>query len=597
MPEGHRREDLVAECAQWALRCGYKGDQLERGFEALVAATLAGAHRDVDLDDGKPENHVIRDDDLGIDIVLPAPTLETLILAQAKWTNPKKQAPQSEDEVRSFFAKHDALMNPEFIKTGGERAQELLGAYPDQIRDGWGIDYYFVTTRTASVKIRTIAQEASETFAVRGLNIACHFLDLREFLELKRHVSEQEAGLHELVELQFPRDKFLVLDQPRHHLVAEITGRKLRDLYKQYGERLFSANIRLPLSMQSGKNKRIRETASTDPADFLFYNNGVSAVCDEFTVVDNRVTVRRLQIVNGAQTTGAIGGIHELPAEVSVLFRLTASGSDDQDRFIDNVIRFNNTQTPVRDSDFRSNDPIQEFLGQELNKFSGRGPVAPFFYQHKRGLKQTGAKHRVVTFEDLARIRYSYLYDPILAYRRPSDLWTDETQYAKAFGIDGEKRDRWPDALVAETAVMIALADVADAQAKVARDEDPKLGYLVRLDLWVVGLFGQGLRELRKTRPDPVALAASRQSFTEAVEPLIEPAFASIMEAYERRLAKVGPQIRPEYNLARDPSSWDYARDLFAAKVQGKRIFSTSVLKSSGNGGPPRSTRKRGAVE
>src|SRR4051794_39185927 len=100
MPDATRRDDLLVECREWAVRCGYGPDSVDRGFEGLVASVLAGANRDVDLEDGKPENHVVRDDDLGIDIVLPSANMETLILAQAKWTNLKKQQPQGEDEVR-----------------------------------------------------------------------------------------------------------------------------------------------------------------------------------------------------------------------------------------------------------------------------------------------------------------------------------------------------------------------------------------------------------------------------------------------------------------------------------------------------------------
>lgn len=567
-----RREELITQCREWAVQCGYGPGQLERGFEALVAEILAGTIRDIELEDGRPERHVIRDNDLGVDVVLSSPTMETLTLAQVKWSNPKKQVAQGEDEVRSFFAKHDALVNPAFLATGSERAQELLGAYPDQIRDGWGVDYYFVTTRSASARIRGIAQSASETFAARGLNVACHFLDLAALLELQRHVREQLGGLHDEVPIRFARGKFIVIEQPRRHLIGELGGRSLRALYKQFGEQLFSYNIRLPLSMQSGKNKVIRQTAGEDPSDFLFYNNGVSAVCQDFSVADNLVTVRKLQIVNGAQTTGAIAQIHDLDAELSVLFRLTASEQYGQTEFIDRVIRFNNTQTPVRDSDFRSNDAIQEFLADALNKYSGKGACSPFFYQHKRGKKQVAGKHRILSFEDLARIRYSYLYDPTTAYKHPSALWTDDREYALAFGIDGVRLDRWSEEKVAETAIMVALTDLADQQAKAGREQNPAFGYLVRLNLWAVGLFGYGLREMTKTY-DPVAWAASRPAFESAVLPLVEPAFLSMTEVYDRRLAEKGPQIRPEYNLARDPVYWGQCRALFETKVKGKQIF------------------------
>lgn len=75
-----------------------------------------------------------------------------------------------------------------------------------------------------------------------------------------------------------------------------------------------------------------------------------------------------MQIINGAQTAYSIYSAYKecndeqraiLDEEVKITFRLLKSGGDEFDL---KVTKYTNSQNPVNDRDFWSNDPVQQSL-------------------------------------------------------------------------------------------------------------------------------------------------------------------------------------------------------------------------------------------
>ena len=144
---------------------------------------------------------------------------------------------------------------------------------------------------------------------------------------------------------------------PRKTLVALIQGTRLVSLFSEYHNLLFNLNIRLPLTTKK-VNPDIVATAANHPRDFFYYNNGVSAVASSFELAGGTVTARRFQIINGAQTVSALytAAASRSISKVQVLFRLTETAEEYGGDFTEKIIRYNNTQNPVKVSDFFSND-------------------------------------------------------------------------------------------------------------------------------------------------------------------------------------------------------------------------------------------------
>src|SRR5262249_12139415 len=145
---------------------------------------------------------------------------------------------------------------------------------------------------------------------------------------------------------------------------------------------LFTANIRGYLgsrSHSSNLNHGIKDTAQNDPGRFWVFNNGLTALVHDYKVSDQLkrldgtpylvLELQGMSIVNGAQTTGAIGSLSRPPEESAYV----------QARFVKchnsttlkAIIKYNNSQNPIEVTDFRSQDPVQERLRTAFRAIPG----------------------------------------------------------------------------------------------------------------------------------------------------------------------------------------------------------------------------------
>jgi len=95
-----------------------------------------------------------------------------------------------------------------------------------------------------------------------------------------------------------------------------------------------------------------------------------------------------------------------------VLFRVTefsAKKTTAEQEFLDNITKYNNTQTTIRLSDFRSNDKVQYDL---RNRFWNLPAVEgkKFLYKNKRsGEREVG---RSIGMEEFVKTVFAFLFGP-----------------------------------------------------------------------------------------------------------------------------------------------------------------------------------------
>jgi len=172
--------------------------------------------------------------------------------------------------------------------------------------------------------------------------------------------------------------------------VTTIAGDALQALYESYGDRLFDRNVRLFLGARKGSvNAGMRATleASSERSRFWAYNNGVTFVCDSFDVDGDKLTLHNFSVVNGCQTTVSIANSPSAEAKgVSVLARFIAAPAS----AIDDIIRYNNSQNPIRVWDLSSQVKLQKRLRKELAALP-----QPFLYVLRKGeLRQLSAQDK-----------------------------------------------------------------------------------------------------------------------------------------------------------------------------------------------------------
>ena len=237
-------------------------------------------------------------------------------------------------------------------------------------------------------------------------------------------------------------------------IATTISGGILHDLWQEYHDDLFSANVRGFLDMLRRKtsiNRGILETVQTDPSRFWAYNNGVTILTKKITISKGKLTAQGALVINGAQTTGVLGNApRESAAKVRVPCRFIRSSDP---KLVEQIIDFNNTQNAIKSFDFRSNDPSQRRLATQFKPYD-------ITYLHRRqgaARLPIGAIQAEVIAPHLAAFHGHFQ----IAIRQRRTIFEDRSTYGKVF----------PSNITAEHLYMIqCLADAA-TQSKIELHE------------------------------------------------------------------------------------------------------------------------------
>lgn len=148
-----------------------------------------------------------------------------------------------------------------------------------------------------------------------------------------------------------------------HAIIGSVAASELARWYAKYPNQLFEGNVRLFIGQRKGGiNEKIIETAVNRPGDFWALNNGITIVADSIEeVTKKKFTLRHFSIVNGCQTTVSLAkaiGISNTAEKAQVLVRVVGA----KKTILTDIVRYNNTQNPVKLSAVRLLDPIQEGL-------------------------------------------------------------------------------------------------------------------------------------------------------------------------------------------------------------------------------------------
>ncbi|MGI9862630.1 AIPR family protein, partial [Moorella naiadis] len=216
--------------------------------------------------------------------------------------------------------------------------------------------------------------------------------------------------------------------------VAAVPAYWLYEVYKAHGAKLFSANIRDYLgSRRSDRNinNGIKETAKSDPGHFWVFNNGLTGLVNDFHVEEENpktLVIKGLSIVNGAQTTGAIGSLPNPPKdEAMVPARFVKC---DNQETIQSIIKYNNSQNRVEAADFRSNDAVQGRLCEEFKKI----PNATYLGGRRGGVQDTISRQpNLVPSNTVAQALAAFHQDPVTAYNEKSNIWSSDKLYSTYF--------------------------------------------------------------------------------------------------------------------------------------------------------------------
>ena len=279
---------------------------------------------------------------------------------------------------------------------------------------------------------------AVESSELNGVPVEYHIWDVKRLQQVHESAQgreELEIDLTEWVAGGVPALEITDSAGDLRTFLAALPGRMVAELYAKYGSRLLEGNVRSFLSLRGRTNQGIRKTILNEPANFLAYNNGISATATSAEVVNGRIVrLRDLQIVNGGQTTASLFYVHKDVqsadlSNVHVQMKLVVVEPEVAGEMIPLISRFTNSQNTVSEADFFSNHPFHVRM-EELSKKvlaparSGVNFQTKWYYERTRGQhqnehnKRTGSerkkfdaeypKSQLITKTDAAKFEVSW---------------------------------------------------------------------------------------------------------------------------------------------------------------------------------------------
>ena len=325
---------------------------------------------------------------------------------------------------------------PERLKSSAAEIREAINT--DKLRE-FNIWYVHNLPESKNVSDELNAVEHSANAAIKGIrssaviNVLGREIGTQTFARLYQE-SETPILVTDKIAITVPVG-FRVKGTKWSAYQTILPGKFFYDLYKKHGLDLFSANVRDYLGSRasdSNINYGIKQTAEEEPDNFWVYNNGITALVNGLQAKQRNgkisVTINGISIVNGAQTTGAIGSLAERPKKglaVAVRFIWTKN-----EVVVEDIIKYNNSQNKISASDFRSTDATQKRLKAEFAKIPGA---------EYEGGRRGGASDRIKRRPNLlpsytvGQALAAFHGDPVIAYDRKSDIWINDRTYSNYF--------------------------------------------------------------------------------------------------------------------------------------------------------------------
>ncbi|KUO11924.1 AIPR family protein [Streptomyces sp. DSM 15324] len=230
-------------------------------------------------------------------------------------------------------------------------------------------------------------------------------------------------------------------DKPFPLYYGTVPASTVADWYAgENGDVLTARNVRDALG-ESEVNATIQDSLIHRPEHFLYFNGGITLVCDEagpkgVDPPDRWASIglhlEGASVINGAQTGDAIRAVMEshpdCVAQAQVMVRII-SLKDCPDDFGDRITIAANTQNPIEARDLRSVEPEQADLREDFQL------ALNLTYAVKRG-EVVPDREQGCTMEEAALALAAVHPDPAFAAeakRNPSWLW-ERAHYREIFG-------------------------------------------------------------------------------------------------------------------------------------------------------------------
>jgi AIPR protein len=520
--------------------------------------------------ENNPEECIIRGDDAGVDIFFESKETEEIYILQCKHPKIAASDPIPEDEVKSFFTNYRLLSDKQYLlkrQTKNPKIEELAQEFEYWQKKGFLIHFIYISSGTAGPKIDALVEKFAKDNQTS--NVEFGVWDLAELKDEFISIKSIEEKYPEEWAITLAQGHFMVPDGELENLSFVVPGTVLQQLARDHKDSLFNWNIRRFLGRKGEVNAGLRETLEKEPQHFFYYNNGISCLCESFSFdpKTRKLRVKKLQVVNGAQTVGAIKhGDADAVAKALVLVKLTAvKHAHRETGLAAALIKTNNTQNTLRAPDFRSNDKIQSWLEQKFRNTKSRGEMLQITYGRKRPYPRSTSSQTLLKLQDLGKIRYAWNYDPRIPIAEPARLFQlpeENGLYGYSFGSDGELVDIWSEDQFRQTLLAIHAYSRIQQELQKLQASNDDLKQVTRLRYYGLRLFKQYVDQMLPvskeiTFDDLCSFGGKFNSFFDRAQKII---CLTLSQSYREFLAR---EQGTAFALPRDAKVWELVKRKF----------------------------------
>ena len=350
---------------------------------------------------------------------------EIYYVVQAKWFAKQNinKAKEITKEVKSCLSDFRLILSGKKESEHNIQFNTQYQKFINHKKENGKIKFIFLALCNGEINI----QEHIDDF-ISNL-VSFEFIDFYKLKEQYIEIEFKGVKTHNPIEtpyipktefhLEFKKNQVIYIKNPFQSNIFLIKPKEVYLMFDKYGQSLFYKNIRNPLP-NSLFNNEIKNTITNNPVNFWYFNNGITAITDkidDFHEDSTKVTITGIQVINGAQTVYSIYQSYKFASDevrarmdenALITFRIVKSGGNDFDL---KVTRFTNSQNPISERDFHSNDDIQKRIQFDFFKYSN------IWYETRRGEFRKKLKGvSVLTNELLGQLYLAYFVnDPFSA--------------------------------------------------------------------------------------------------------------------------------------------------------------------------------------
>ena len=337
--------------------------------------------------------------DKQIDAVYVDDQAQTAYIIQGKfYSGPTVDAAPLREVLSSWMLIKDL---PKLQDSANDKLQSKITELATAIDEDYHICFELLTTSslTASAQDDLVAYNRQLTEDEKlSASIVLVDADL-----LQSRLDEAFDHARPYINYEFPVEGDKILQMELGDTKVAIVALPLRECLRIPGIKdgtLFRKNVRQ--SLGSNKvNRGIARTIKTDPGEFFFLHNGITAICSEMTYADGILCVKELNVVNGCQSLSTFLNCSESAKKADdayIMFRFYEISDTER---ADSISTSTNSQTAVKARDLRSND---KFVLALKKAYEQRYPDG--YFVTKRGEEPNTAKYNtahIVYLTDLGK--------------------------------------------------------------------------------------------------------------------------------------------------------------------------------------------------